>query len=70
MKTCGGMEVYLHHFLTSALDGGEWSASRPGRFTPGTQPLYTHYIGGWVGPIAGLNAVEKGKILPLPGIDP
>jgi hypothetical protein len=22
-------------FLTSALDGGEWSASRPGRFTPG-----------------------------------
>jgi len=20
--------------LTSALDGGEWSASRPGRFTP------------------------------------
>jgi hypothetical protein len=23
-------------FLTSAVDGGEWSASRPGRFTPGT----------------------------------
>jgi hypothetical protein len=22
-------------FLTSALDGGEWSASRPGRFTVG-----------------------------------
>jgi hypothetical protein len=22
------------HSLTSALDGGEWSASRPGRFTP------------------------------------
>jgi hypothetical protein len=22
------------HFLTSALDGGEWSASRPGRFIP------------------------------------
>jgi hypothetical protein len=22
-------------FLTSALDGGKWSASRPGRFTPG-----------------------------------
>jgi len=20
----GGMEVYLHEFLTSALDGGEW----------------------------------------------
>jgi hypothetical protein len=30
------------HSLTSALDGGEWSASRPGRFTsrktdPGTE---------------------------------
>jgi hypothetical protein len=23
------------HFLTSALVGGEWSASRPGRFTSG-----------------------------------
>jgi hypothetical protein len=34
MKTYWGMEVYLHAFLTSALDGGEWSASRPSRFTP------------------------------------
>jgi hypothetical protein len=25
-------------FLTSELDGGEWSASRPGRFTPGKEP--------------------------------
>jgi hypothetical protein len=24
---------------TSALDGGEWSASRPGRFTPREEPL-------------------------------
>jgi hypothetical protein len=30
----GGIEVYLHAFLTSALDRGERSASRPGRFTP------------------------------------
>jgi hypothetical protein len=28
----GGKEVYL--YLTSALDGGEWSASRPGRSLP------------------------------------
>jgi hypothetical protein len=25
-----------HAFLISALDGGEWSASRPGEGTPGT----------------------------------
>jgi hypothetical protein len=24
--------------MTSALDGGEWSASRPGSFTPGKEP--------------------------------
>jgi hypothetical protein len=27
------VEVELHAFFTSALDGGEWSASRPDRFT-------------------------------------
>jgi hypothetical protein len=26
-------------FLTSALNGGEWSASLPGRFIPGKEPL-------------------------------
>jgi hypothetical protein len=25
-------------FLTSKLDGGDWSVSRPGRFTPGEEP--------------------------------
>jgi hypothetical protein len=45
---------YIHIFLTSALVGGEWSASRPGRFTPGT-----HFIGGWVDPRAGLDDMEK-----------
>jgi len=24
---------------TSALDGGEWSTPRPGRFTPGKDPV-------------------------------
>jgi hypothetical protein len=28
------MEVKLHIFLTSALDGFEWLASRPGHFKP------------------------------------
>jgi hypothetical protein len=26
-------------FLTSALDGGEWSVSRRGRFTPGRESV-------------------------------
>jgi hypothetical protein len=35
MKVYGGWMyvVYIHILLTLALDGGEWSASRPGRFT-------------------------------------
>jgi hypothetical protein len=35
MKTYGGMDVWIHVFLISALVGGEWSASRPARFAPG-----------------------------------
>jgi hypothetical protein len=34
MKAYVGVDVKIHIFLTSALVGGEWSASRPGRFTP------------------------------------
>jgi hypothetical protein len=40
MKTYGGVDVHIHIFLTSALVGGEWSASRPCRFTPGKSPRY------------------------------
>jgi hypothetical protein len=34
MKTYGGVDEQLHAFLTSTLDEGKLSASRPGRFTP------------------------------------
>jgi hypothetical protein len=43
-------------FLTSALDEGEWPASRPCRFTPGI-----HCIRDWVDPRAGLDAMEYKK---------
>jgi hypothetical protein len=49
-------------FLTSTLDGGEWTAFRPCRLTPGTPPPCTHCIGGWVGPRVGLDAAEDRKI--------
>ncbi|PNF14462.1 hypothetical protein B7P43_G01680 [Cryptotermes secundus] len=39
------------------LAGGEWSASRPGCFTPGERSPTTHWIGGWVDPKAGLDEV-------------
>jgi hypothetical protein len=50
------------HSLTSALDGGEWSASRPGRFTPRERAPVNHWIGGWMGPRASLYAVVMRKI--------
>jgi hypothetical protein len=50
-------------FLTSVLDGGEWWASRPCRSKPGERAPDTHWIGGWVGPRVGLDAVGKRKIL-------
>jgi hypothetical protein len=62
------MDIQIHVFLTSALTGGEWSASRPGRFTLGEGSPASHWIGGWVGPRAGLDDVEKWKFLPPPGL--
>jgi hypothetical protein len=63
-----------YSFLTSALDGGEWSASRPCRALPrgkDTPPTRTHCKEGWVDPRAGLDTEAIGKILsPLPGIEP
>jgi hypothetical protein len=64
MKAYGVVDVQIHIFLTSALVGGERSASRPGRFTPGT-----HWMGGWVDPRAGLDDVEDRKFLTLPGLE-
>jgi hypothetical protein len=45
--------------LTLAL---QWSDSRPNRLTPGENAPSTHWVGGWLGPRAGLDAVEKRKI--------
>jgi hypothetical protein len=61
-KAYWGVEVQLHAFFDSALDGGEWSASRPGRYTPRERAPCTPWIGGWVGRRAVLDAVMKRKI--------
>jgi len=41
-----GVELQLHAFLTSVLHGGEWSGSRPGRFTPGALYPLDRRLGG------------------------
>jgi hypothetical protein len=46
-------------------DGREWSAPRPGRFTPREWDPGTCWIGGWVGPRTGLDTVVKRKF-PVP----
>jgi hypothetical protein len=56
-----------YSFLTSALDrvSGQRYASAavyPGKMAPGT-----HWIGGWVGPRAGLDTEARGKIFESAG---
>jgi hypothetical protein len=69
MKTYGGVDVWIHVFLTSALVGGELSTSCRGRFTSGERAPGTHWIEDWVGPRAGLDDLGKGKFLNLPGLE-
>jgi hypothetical protein len=71
MKAYWGVEVPLHAFLTSVLDGGEWSASRPGCFTPqGKSPWYAldRRLGGSQNR-SGRGGEEKNSQSP-PGIEP
>jgi hypothetical protein len=59
MKTYGGLMHRCTFFLTSALAGGEWSASRAGLLTPGERAPDIRRIGGWAGSRAGLDDMEK-----------
>jgi hypothetical protein len=50
-------------FLTSALDGGDWWASRSCRLVPGEIALGTRWIEGGVGYRFGLGTVENRNIV-------
>jgi hypothetical protein len=67
MKAYRGVVAQYHTFLSSALDGGEWSASCPGHFTPrGNCRRYP--LDGMLGGLrAGLDAVEKINSLAFAG---
>jgi hypothetical protein len=55
------------HSLTSAIDGGEWSALRPGRFTPRKESLVPKLDGPQSRSGRG---GEKKNSQPPPGIEP
>jgi hypothetical protein len=59
MTTCGGVGGTA--FVISALDGGEWSASRHGRSAPLERALYSLHSR-LRAPQAGLDAIEKIRI--------
>jgi hypothetical protein len=52
-----------YSLLTSAVDGDEWSASRPGCAFPPERTHGTHWTGVWVGLRASLDTEDRGKIL-------
>jgi len=58
----GGNGGITSCILTSALDGGEWSASLSSLFIPKETAPGTHWVGGWVGSRAVLDVVVKREI--------
>jgi hypothetical protein len=67
MKTRGSGGI-APTFLTSALDGGEWSASRPCRFSSGKGPRYQLERG--LGGAQNRSECCGEENLAVPGIEP
>jgi hypothetical protein len=71
MKAYWGVEVSLHAFLISELDGSESLASDPGRFIPMKRVPGTHRIRGREGPQNRSRRVgEEKNSEPQPGLEP
>jgi hypothetical protein len=52
-------KILYYSFLTFALDGGEWSASRPEHALPPRKDIGTRWIGSWVGLRADLDTEAR-----------
>jgi hypothetical protein len=68
MKTYEEMEVQLHQSSSRHKMEVSSQLHAPAALPPGKSPTGTHWIGGWVGPTACLDAMGNRKIVPLPGI--
>jgi hypothetical protein len=68
VSQCGRLKVYWrievksHAFLTTALEGGEWSLLLSGCFTSIEKSLGVHWIGGWVDPRASPGLAAKRNV--------
>jgi hypothetical protein len=58
----GGSAGIAPPFLTLALDGVKWTASRSCRFTPWENAPDVHCVGGWAGLRTSLGVVENRKM--------
>jgi hypothetical protein len=59
----GGERRYSSYsYTTSALDGGEWSASRPGRTLP---PVPIRYEAGWAPELVWMQGLEEKSSAPV-----
>jgi hypothetical protein len=71
MRMYWGSGSITPHVLNLCTRWGESSTLRPGRFTPWERTPGTHWMEGWAGPTAGLDAVAKWKKSQhLPGVEP
>jgi hypothetical protein len=65
MKTYWGSGDIVPRILNLGTKWNCMVSFMPVRFTTGDRAPVTHWIGGWVGPRAGLDAVDNRKI-PFP----
>ena len=66
-RPVGGVEVQLYSFMTTAVEGGEGPASRPGRSLPPGKtryPLYRRLCGsqGWLGQVRKISPPHRDSI--------